>query len=211
MKADSDDLGMSTHSVDKILNAAELEFSLHGRDSVKIQAIADRAGVSRQLIYHYFTTKENLYVESLIRMANRFFEKRPIARLNSDDPVQTIYKFAYDYCGYYETYPQTGRLILDQVVLGGGQIKRDSRAEARRETLFVELRAALHAAAEMGLARRDISAEGIFFHTLVLTLGYTTIAGLLGNFHLDVPELGGRPDLKRHVAELVVASIRPPA
>lgn len=211
MSADTDNPGTPIHSVDKILNAAEMEFSLHGRDSVKIQAIADRAGVSRQLIYHYFTTKENLYVESLVRMANRFFEKRPIARLNPDNPVQTIYQFAYDYCGYYETYPQTGRLILDQVVLGGGQIKRDHKAEARRETLFEELRTALDAAAEMGQARRDVSAEGIFFHTLVLTLGYTTIAGLLGNFHLDVPELEARPDLRHHVAKLVVASIRPSA
>tara|TARA_R110000824_G_scaffold19504_1_gene75372 strand:+ start:10393 stop:11037 length:645 start_codon:yes stop_codon:yes gene_type:complete len=51
----------SSVTLDRILNAARDAFSVHGFDGAKLDSIAKSARVSKQLVYHYFKTKEELY------------------------------------------------------------------------------------------------------------------------------------------------------
>jgi TetR/AcrR family transcriptional regulator len=46
----------------KILAAATEEFSIKGYDGARMDAIAGRASVSKYLIYHYFQSKERLFI-----------------------------------------------------------------------------------------------------------------------------------------------------
>lgn len=49
----------------KIMEAARDEFAAHGLAGARIEAIARRAGLSKQLLYHYFPSKEALFHEIL--------------------------------------------------------------------------------------------------------------------------------------------------
>lgn len=49
----------------KIMEAAREEFADHGLAGARIEAIARRAGLTKQLLYHYFTSKEALFHEIL--------------------------------------------------------------------------------------------------------------------------------------------------
>jgi AcrR family transcriptional regulator len=49
----------------KIMEAARDEFAAHGFAGARIEAIARRAGLSKQLLYHYFPSKEALFDEIL--------------------------------------------------------------------------------------------------------------------------------------------------
>src|SRR4051794_22340067 len=46
----------------KILGAATREFSIKGYDGARMDSIAHRAKVSKNLIYHYFHSKEQLFI-----------------------------------------------------------------------------------------------------------------------------------------------------
>src|SRR5690606_12912040 len=46
-----------------ILQMAVEEFSAKGFDGARVDSIAVRAGVSKNVIYHYFKSKESLFVE----------------------------------------------------------------------------------------------------------------------------------------------------
>ena len=52
----------------KILKAAEEEFSANGLSAARVDSIAHRAGVNKQLIYAHFSSKENLYSVILERL-----------------------------------------------------------------------------------------------------------------------------------------------
>lgn len=55
----------STHRADaaeRILSAAEALFSQHGFDGVSMNAIAERAGVSKANVFHHFSSKDALYL-----------------------------------------------------------------------------------------------------------------------------------------------------
>lgn len=197
-------------SVDRIILAAEEEFARHGFDAVNMRQIADAAGVSTKLVYHYFGRKETLYLEALVHMARVFFEKFEHPAYDSGDPIGTIREFALRYAEFYQGHPETGRLILDQVIHGGQQIKRMSPLERRRTEVIDPLRQALERGVSQGLIRPGISAEGLFYHMLLVTIGYTSMIPLLGPLHLDVAELETDEDRRRTIAEAVVGFVRSP-
>lgn len=51
-----------------IIAAAVQEFSEHGYDGTSISAIVNRIGGSKQTIYSYFSTKNDLFVEAVLRI-----------------------------------------------------------------------------------------------------------------------------------------------
>ena len=55
----------ATRTRGKIMEAARDEFAAHGFAGARIEAIARRAGVAKQLLYHYFTGTEALFEETL--------------------------------------------------------------------------------------------------------------------------------------------------
>ena len=58
----------------KIMAAARDEFAARGFAGARIESIARRAGLSKQLLYHYFPSKEALFEETLI---SKFTQHRP--------------------------------------------------------------------------------------------------------------------------------------
>jgi TetR/AcrR family transcriptional regulator len=48
-----------------ILTAAEQEFARHGLEAARTEEIAERSGVTKGTIYHYFDSKEKLYEAAL--------------------------------------------------------------------------------------------------------------------------------------------------
>ena len=49
-------------SQERILEAAMHEFAEHGYDGARVDAIVARASVSKNLVYHYFSNKEGLFI-----------------------------------------------------------------------------------------------------------------------------------------------------
>lgn len=194
-------------SVEKILRAAEEEFGRNGLDAVSVQDIALRAGVSSKLIYHYFARKGDLYAEAMVRMTRRFLEIYSRAEDRPDDPLAAIRKFAHSYCEYQQNHPHLGLLVIDQVVHRGHQIKRDVRAGASLGDLLTHLRDAIAEGQRRGLIRADVSAQGVLYLTMIVTLGYTTMTNLLGPTTFVVPELAPGVDIAARVADIVCAAV----
>ena len=55
--------GDSAATKKKILDAARVEFAANGFDGAAIMAIATSAGIAPSAVYHYFQSKEKLYME----------------------------------------------------------------------------------------------------------------------------------------------------
>jgi TetR/AcrR family transcriptional regulator len=58
----------------RLIDAALIEFAEFGPAATRIDAIAERAGVNKQLIYHYFGSKEGLWNQVLGAFTARFDE-----------------------------------------------------------------------------------------------------------------------------------------
>ena len=77
----------------EILDAAVEEFARHGLANARIEAIASNTGVTKAMIYYYFSNKEGLYEAVLEQGFNRYF--RPLQELALDDlpPLTALEQF----------------------------------------------------------------------------------------------------------------------
>lgn len=76
----------------RILDAAEEEFARAGLLGARTEAIAANTGVTKAMIYYYFSDKEGLYRAVLERALSRRLQILERVDLQAADPVQTLQK-----------------------------------------------------------------------------------------------------------------------
>jgi len=84
-------------SKDRIINAALEDFSKYGMAGARVDRIAQKAGINKAMIYYHFTSKENLYIESLKYFFRRFTEKIRSSIVKGVSPEETLGNIADTY------------------------------------------------------------------------------------------------------------------
>ncbi len=118
-------------SVERILTAAETLFGEQGFDAVSMNAIAERAGVSKANIFHHFSSKNALY---LAVIANACKEARTrIDQLEQAEGnfVERLAQFAAGHLQGILQHSHLSRLILRDVLENGPE-----RGQALAEQVF---------------------------------------------------------------------------
>jgi len=100
----------------RILAAAEALFAEHGFDAVSMNAIAERAGVSKANIFHHFNSKDALYQAVLRNACDETTQqlKRMVAQ--SGTVASNLAQFAENHLGSILDHDQFARLILREIL-----------------------------------------------------------------------------------------------
>jgi TetR/AcrR family transcriptional regulator len=77
----------------KIVCAAQAEFALHGFDGARLTKIADRAGLSRQIIYHYYRSKSELLDAILRDESEDSVTRLACLDFNAGSPIEILRQF----------------------------------------------------------------------------------------------------------------------
>ena len=102
-------------------------FAEHGIDGARLETIAKAAGVTKQLVYHYFKTKEELYGVVLDRVSDEV-----LAMLDSPDydtlpPEQAVRTLIERIIQAYVERPYMVGMTVDQDLHKGEHISRRSK------------------------------------------------------------------------------------
>jgi len=112
-------------STDRIFAAAEALFSEQGYDAVSMNAIAERAGVSKANIFHHFSTKNALYL-AVVKDACRETQTRvETIEKSHQSIVERLSHFARSQLAFMLEHGQTTRLILRELLKNGPEHGRD--------------------------------------------------------------------------------------
>ena len=90
-----------------ILAAARAEFSAKGLTGARVNEIAARAGVNKQLLYYYFGSKEDLYRTALevvyteIRTQERSLK---LGDMKPEEAMATLIGFSFDYLAQHPDF-----------------------------------------------------------------------------------------------------------
>lgn len=155
----------------KILQAAEREFGDKGLDGSKIQSIAQAAGTSKQLIYHYFESKERLYEITVRDMTYATFNKMLLENTEDSNPVESIRKFFLAYLDHLEQNPEFIVISVDQGLHHGAQMRVDRDLAEMRERVLKQLEAPLAAGQKLGLLKTSLDANMLFFLITAFVVG----------------------------------------
>jgi AcrR family transcriptional regulator len=95
-----------------ILEAALEEFSLHGFHETSLEGVADRAGISKALIYEHFPSKRDLHGALLGRYVHQLLE-RVIGAIATADPPEVRMKAGGDaFLSFVEDHREPWRLMV---------------------------------------------------------------------------------------------------
>jgi AcrR family transcriptional regulator len=103
----------------RIMQAAAQEFSRAGVDGARVGNIAQQAGVTKQLVYHYYNNKSDLYKAVLDDAAARCVDELLPLTYDHLDPVEALKTFWYRVFDQYASWPELGSSILDENIHRG--------------------------------------------------------------------------------------------
>src|SRR6202790_3599649 len=194
----------------KLLVAARREFAQSGLAGARVDEIAARAGVNKQLVYHYFGDKDALYLAVLewvyeeIRAQER---KLNLEGLAPDKAIKKLIESSFDHLA---AHPDFIVLLNDENRGGARHVRGSRKLEAMHSPLVSMVSKILKQGVRAGVFRKGINPVHL----------YISIAGLSYFFFSNTPTLSAifGKDLysaaaermrRSHVVDLVMQALRP--
>jgi AcrR family transcriptional regulator len=162
-----------------ILKSAKTEFAAGGLGGARVERIARRAGVNKQLIFYYFGSKARLYDAVLdsaaIELSEATAAKAPSALRET---LGEVYRRLRE-------HPETLALLLQGIRERSAQDPSIARSLTQP---WREIRDAISAGQGVGLVRDDVDPDTLALQAVVLVVGYLVLEPALSRMPRSVPQ-----------------------
>ena len=109
-------------NIDRILDAALMEFAQNGLRGTRIEQVAEAAGMSKTNLLYYFRTKDELYAAALTRTLDIWLE--PLRELDSAiGPAAGLTAYIEQKLDYSRRFPEASRLFAMEIMQGAPHLK----------------------------------------------------------------------------------------
>jgi TetR/AcrR family transcriptional regulator len=193
-----------------ILAAARGEFAAKGLAGARVNEIAARAGVNKQLIYYYFGSKEDLYRAALEEVYTEIRSLEKELKLGDMQPAEAmaaLIGFSFDYLARHPDFIG----LLNHENAHGAMHVRDSRAIRETNSPLIEL---IARTLKRGIAAQVFrpGIDPVEFYISVAGMSYfffsnrLTLSSIFGR---DLGEAAAVDAYRRHVVAFAMAGLRP--
>jgi AcrR family transcriptional regulator len=195
----------------RILAAAKSEFARRGLAGARVDRIAERAGINKRMIYHYFNNKNDLYLTVLedayadIRAAERGLA------LEGLEPVAAITRLVEFTWGYYIRNPEFLRLLVNENIHRAAHLKRSRRIAEMHSPFVALIEDLLRRGVAAGEFRDGLDARQVYISIAALGFYYLNNQYTLGVIYGT--DLGAKPALERRrevIVDTVLCYLRRP-
>jgi AcrR family transcriptional regulator len=157
---------------DSILDAAISEFAVHGLSGARIERVAASARSNKQLIFHYFGSKDGLYAAAVAHM----FSTAPAAGPTGASPPEAMRRRVDEIVAWFAG--TRGAAVAMTECTGGTGVPEAAIATITRwrEQLETSLSSLLDDGQRQGHFRDDIDAQALVGLILGATVGYALLA-----------------------------------
>ncbi|WFU21526.1 TetR/AcrR family transcriptional regulator [Bradyrhizobium sp. CB1717] len=194
----------------KLLTAARLEFARHGLAGARVDEIAERAAVNKQLVYHYFGDKDALYLAVLEWVYEDIREQERKLNLEGLPPDKAIRRLIEASFDHLAANPDFIVLLNDENRGGARHVRGSTRLEAMHSPLVKSVSHILHEGVRSGLFRKGIDPVQLYISIAGLSyFFFSNTPTLSAIFGKDLSSRAQRRARRRHVVDLVLQSLRP--
>jgi AcrR family transcriptional regulator len=185
----------------KILKAAIKVFAKQGYASGRVESISKAARSHDRMIYYYFGSKEQLFVEVLETIYSQF-----------DDPVRGLQQVVEFVWQYYLDHPEFVTLLSSENLHQGKHAKKSSKLREISGYAISVVQKVLDAGKAKGVFRDGIAARDVYI--MIASLGYFynanqyTLSAFLGESLMEKAALAHwREVMKETVLRSVLARV----
>lgn len=193
-----------------LIAAAVAEFSRKGFAGARVDEIAAAAGVNKQLVYHYFDSKQGLYLVALESVYAEIREKEQKLSLGALEPMEAMAQlvgFSFDYLA---EHPEFIALLTDENRNQGSHILASERLQKMHSPFIEMLEVTLERGVAAGVFRDDFDAINLYISIAGISYFFFsnnhTLSAIFGK------PLGSRGALvqrRRHVIDFALNALRP--
>ncbi|MDB6062746.1 MAG: TetR family transcriptional regulator [Verrucomicrobiaceae bacterium] len=158
----------------RIIEAAKLEFCKAGLTGAKLENIAQRAGVSKQLIHHYYRTKPGLYVAVANEISAQAIDDLSQLRYEEFEPADALRQFLYGVFDLYVRFPFMSGMVVDANLLGGEHFPECRELILRSPILMERLVHVIERGQQSGLFKQPLNISATFSAAIMVTTGCFT-------------------------------------
>ena len=193
----------------EIFAAATAEFAAHGFGGARIEAIAERAGVNKKLIYYYFEGKDELFLAVLERTYADIRAAERELHLEAAAPLQAIESLVVFTWRHYLAHPEFLALLNSENMLSAGHLKRSPRIRQMNSPLIEALAKVLKRGEKSGELRGGIDAMQLYISIAGLAYFYLSNKHTLGAiFGLDLMTEKALAQRLSHMTDVVASYVR---
>ncbi|RTE67087.1 TetR/AcrR family transcriptional regulator [Amphritea opalescens] len=107
-----------------ILRAAEQLFSQNGYHGTALETIAEKAGMSKQNLIYYFSSKELLYQRVLRNILDILIEKMTLMDQLGDSPREILTNYIKSKIEISRHYPNASKVFAIEIINGAPYLKK---------------------------------------------------------------------------------------
>jgi len=141
-----------------LLKSAKREFAEKGFALAGIEGIAEPTGLNKKMIYHYFGSKEDLYIAVLEDTYLGIRKMEEGLALEELEPLEAVRKLVEATWDYYVANPDFLSLVNQENLLGAVYLKKSGIVKRRTSLLLKRVREILKKGVEQGKIRSGIDA-----------------------------------------------------
>jgi AcrR family transcriptional regulator len=193
-----------------ILNAAEAEFCKHGFNGARMDKIAKRSRSNMRMIYHYFKSKENLYLTSLERIYVKVRTEEGRLDLKKEQPVEGMAKLVEFTFRHLLNNPEFVRMVMNENLLHARYLRRSELVPALTLHLVEALRDLLRRGERSGVFRPGIDPVQLYITILAVTNIHLSNRYTLSTmFQIDLADPAWLKSRCEHARAVILGYLRP--
>jgi TetR/AcrR family transcriptional regulator len=157
-----------------ILDGALAEFAEKGFDGARIDEIALRAGVNKNLLYHHYGNKDGLFTALLERTYDTIRRRQKDLQLRGMEPVEGMRKLVTFTGRIWVQFPEFLRLLQSENLNGGRHVRASSEIPKMYNPLLDTIGELLERGTATGVFRKDVDPVDLYISISALTAHYIT-------------------------------------
>lgn len=192
----------------QILEAALTEFAAHGYDGSRIQKIAQRAACNPRLIYHYFSSKDGLYLAALRHIYAEIRAKESALNLEALPPHEAIVRLAEFTFDFFDQNGPFVTITRSENLLGGQFVRQIPEIADTSNPLIDKIDAVLTRGVAEGVFRDGVDPLQLYVSIVALSAHHINAAHTLSaTFGTDFTAADWRIKRRKHVVMLVSSAL----
>ncbi len=190
----------------RLLETARIEFVTHGLNGARVDRIAAQAGVNKNLIYHYFGSKDDLYLEVLESIYAGLRARQQDEDLRSKPPREAMMQLVGNTFDHFVATPDLIRLMSVENIHFGQHLKRSKAVKPLYRGLIDTLESLLRRGQDSGVFRPNVDAVDLYLSISGLAYFFIsnqhTLSWLLDTNFMAPRRLANR---RRHVVDMALS------
>ncbi|MGS0894505.1 TetR/AcrR family transcriptional regulator [Burkholderia stagnalis] len=187
-----------------ILETALAVFSEKGFDGARVDEIALRTGLRKNVLYHHFGGKDDLFMAVLEHMYQVIRERQNDLEIRDLDPLTGMKKLVTFTGRIWVQYPQFLRLLHSENLLEGRHVKQSEVISRMYSPLVDTITQLLKRGEEAGVFRKNIDPIDLYISISALTAHYIsnrhTLESIFGTQLMSPQRIMHRLE---HAAEMI--------